>query len=175
MKPQPSRVFAIHATSRGFAYAVFNSPFCPHDWGAVTARTGGTKSVACLNKIDKLLDRYTPESIVLEEFGRGKSDRKPRLTRLYRAIASLAASRSIEVFVYAKAQIQACFVGVGARTRHEIADAIARQFEMFRHKLPKIRKPWQSEHRGMALFCAVALVVTHYSLGASSLFESLRE
>lgn len=171
MTPKSSLVLALHATSRGFGYVLFEGPFAPHDWGAVTVRNN--KSTTCLGKLEKLLDRFMPECLVLEEYARGVSQRHQRLTRLYRSMASLAATRSIEVFVYAKAQIQACFASVGARTRHEIADAIARQFDMFRHKLPKMRRPWQSEQRGMALFSAIALVLTHYRLGASQLFDDL--
>ncbi len=171
MTPKQSLVLALHATSRGFGYVLFEGPFAPHDWGGVVARR--RESTVCLNKLDKLLDRFTPECLILEEYGQGTSARHKRLTQLYRSITNVAVSRSIEVFVYTKAQIQACFVAVGARTRHEIADAIARQFEMFRHKLPKLRKPWQSEQRGMALFSAIALILTHYHLGASQLFDDL--
>ena len=171
MTPKNSLVLALHATSRGFGYVLFEGPFAPHDWGAVTARNN--KSTTCLERLEKLLDRFTPECLILEEYGRGLSQRRQRLTRLYRSMASVAATRSIDVFVYTKAQIQACFVTAGARTRHEIADTIARQFEIFRHKLPKARKPWQSEQRGMALFSAIALILTHYRFGASQLFNDL--
>jgi Holliday junction resolvasome RuvABC endonuclease subunit len=171
MTPKKPLVLALHATSHGFGYVLFEGPFAPHDWGAVTARNN--KSTTCLGKLEKLLDRFAPECLILEEFGRDLSQRRERLSRLYRSMASVAASRSIDVFVYTKAQIQACFVTVGARTRHEIADAIARQFEIFRHKLPKARKPWESEKRGMALFSAIALILTHYQLGASQLFNDL--
>jgi Holliday junction resolvasome RuvABC endonuclease subunit len=171
MKPKSQLVLALHATSHGFGYVLFEGPFAPHDWGAVSARNN--KSATCLGRLEKLLDRFTPECLILEEFGSGLSERRQRLTRLYRSMASVAASRSIEVYVYTKAQIQACFMNVGARTRHEIADAIAREFEIFRHKLPKVRKPWESEKRGMALFSAIALILTHYQLGASQLFNDL--
>lgn len=171
MTSKNSLILALHATSRGFGYVLFEGPFAPHDWGAITVKNN--KSIACLDRLEKLLDRFTPECLILEESGQGVTRRHQRLTRLYRSMASVAGSRSIDVFVYTKAQIQACFVPVGARTRHEIADAIARQFEVFRHKLPKIRRPWQSEQRGMALFSAIALILTHYRLGATQLFSDI--
>ncbi len=171
MTPKNSLALALHATSRGFGYVLFEGPFAPYDWGAVTAPNN--KSATCLDKLEKLLDRFTPECLILEEYSPSLSQRRQRLTRLYRSMASVAASRSIDVYVYTKAQIQACFATVGAQTRHQIADAIARQFEFFRHKLPTIRKPWQSEKRGMALFSAIALILTHYRLGATQLFDDL--
>ena len=171
MTPRNPLTLALHATSRGFGYAAFEGPFAPHDWGAVTATKA--KSETCLRRLEQLLDRFMPESLILEDYGSRSSSRRQRLVHLYQAMASMAASRSIDVFVYTKAQIQACFVRTGARTRHEIASAIARQFEMFRHKLPKARRPWQSEQRGMALFSSIALMLTHFRFGADNLFNDL--
>ena len=96
---------------------------------------------------------------------------KPR--RAYTAIASMASHRSIEVAIYTLGQIKTCFAKVGAVTRQDIAEAVGRHIEAFRHSMPKPRKPWQAEDRRMAMFCAAALVLTHFQLGASRLFDSL--
>ncbi len=85
----------------------------------------------------------------------------------------MAMDRGIEVAIYAKGEVQACFASVGARTRHEIAEAVVRHIDAFRYKLPNKRKAWQGEDRRMSLFAAAALVITHYRLGASRLFDDL--
>src|SRR5207302_2431291 len=95
-------------------------------------------------------------------------NRSARIDRLYTAVASMAANRGIEVAIYTLGQIKACFANVGAVTRQDIAEAVARHIDAFRHTMPKPRKPWQAEDRRMAMFCAAALVLTHYQLGASS-------
>jgi hypothetical protein len=87
---------------------------------------------------------------------------------------SLAADRGVEVAIYAKGEVQACFANVGARTRREIAEAVVRHVEAFRPKLPEKRRTWESEDRRMAIFAAAALVLTHYQLGASRLLDGLR-
>ncbi len=97
----------------------------------------------------------------------------PRDLRGVRTIVHLAAHKSVNVVVYARADIKAAFKTIGASTRQEIACAVARHVEAFQHRLPKPRKPWQSEDRRMALFSAAALVLTHYQLGASTLFDDL--
>lgn len=172
MTPKIPLVFALHATSRGFGYVVFEGPFSPYDWGLVTAK--GDKNVACLRKLEKLLDRHQPETLLLEEPG-SVANRSDRIARLYKAATALSAGRTIDVAVYRLQDIKACFASVGARTRHEVAEAIARQIPAFDHKLPRPRKPWESESRRMALFCAAALVLTHFQLGANRLFDHLAE
>lgn len=171
MKPKMALTFAIRATARGFGYVVFEGPFTPHDWGVVLAR--GDKNAICLRKLEVMLDQFMPESLLVEAFGKGTSQTSERICRLYRALVSMAASRGIDVHVYSFEDVQACFASVGARTRQEIAAAVARHIDAFGHRMPKPRKPWQSEDRRMALFCAAALVLTHFQFGASRLFDDL--
>ena len=172
MTPKNSLILAIHATSRGFGYVVFEGVGAPYDWGTVGAR--GDKNAICLRKIEMMLDRYEPETLLLEE-AKSVANRSARITRLYTAIASMAAHRSIEVAIYTLGQIKTCFAKVGAVTRQDIAEAVGRHIEAFRHSMPKPRKPWQAEDRRMAMFCAAALVLTHYQLGAGRLFDDLCE
>ena len=88
-------------------------------------------------------------------------------------MVSLAADRGVEVAIYARGEVQACFASVGARTRREIAEAVVRHIDAFRHRLPNKRRPWEGEDRRMAIFAAAALVLTHYQLGSSRLLDSL--
>ena len=117
--------------------------------------------------------RLGDHAAVLEAFERPNAKRADRLVRLCRAISALAADRGAEVAIYSRVDIAACFLDIGARTRDEIARAVVRHVDVFRHRLPKRRKPWQAEDARMALFSAAALVLTHYRLGASSLFDTL--
>jgi hypothetical protein len=164
-------VFAVHATSRGFGYVLFEGPFAPYDWGIVGAR--GDKNATCLRRLERLLDRHAPATLLLEAFGKRSSVRSHRIERLYRGLSSLAVNRSIEVLVYNHRDIQACFASVGARTRQEIAEAVGRHIAAFHHQLPSPRQAWQTSDSRMAMFSAAALVLTHYQLGASGLFDQL--
>ena len=163
-------VFALHATARGFGYVVFEGPFTAHDWGTVVAR--GDKNATCLRKLEKMLDHFSPETLLLEE-AKSVANRSARITRLYQAVTMLCIARSIEVAVYTLGDIKACFAGAGARTRQDIAETIARQIDAFGHRMPRKRAQWQSEDRRMSMFCAAALVLTHYQLGAARLFDGL--
>lgn len=162
---------AIHPDRRGFGWVAFTGPFAVHDFGRPTTKRD--KNAACLEKVETLLERFHPETVVLESFDRPYSLRPVRTARLCRAIAALAADRGVEVAIYTRADVAACFLDVGARTRDEIAQAVARHVDALRDRLPKRRKPWHAEDPRMALFSAAALVLTHYRLGASSLFDEL--
>ncbi|UVO53067.1 hypothetical protein [Sphingomonas sp. SUN039] len=170
MMPKNSLIFALHATSRGFGYVVFEGPFAPYDWGTVIAR--GDKNGICLQKLERMLDRFLPETLLLEDV-KSVAKRGERIARLYKAIASLCVSRNIDIAVYTLGDIKACFASVGAVTRQEIAESVARQIDAFGYRKPKPRKAWQSEDRRMAMFCAAALVLTHYQMGALTLFDDL--
>lgn len=170
MKARKPLIFALHANARGFGYVVFDGPFAPHDWGTVIAK--GDKNSVCLRKLEKMLDRFTPETLILEE-ARSVANRSDRIARLYKAVAALCHGRSIDVAVYRLGSIKSCFASIGAQTRQEIAEAVARQLPALDHRVPKPRKPWQSESRRMPMFCAAALALTHYQLGSATLFDEL--
>ena len=170
MMPAKSLILALHASSRGFGYVVFSGPFSPYDWGTVGAK--GDKNSVCLKKLEQMLDRFSPETLVLEE-AHSVANRSERIARLYKAIVALCQGRSIDVAIYRLGDIKSCFATIGARNRQEIAEAVARQIPALDHRVPKPRKQWQSEHRRMPLFCAAAVGLTHYQLGASRLFDEL--
>jgi Holliday junction resolvasome RuvABC endonuclease subunit len=164
---------AIHPTSRGFGWVAFEGPFSPYDWGVVSAR-GPQKNAICLRRIEKLLTRLTPETLVLEAFERRQSVRRDRIENLGRALVALAASHAVGVTVFSFGEVRQCFASVGAWTRQEIAEAVARQITAFAHVLPRQRKPWDAENRRMALFSAAALALTHYQRDAHALLAALK-
>lgn len=174
MTPSSRRSFtyAVHPTSRGMGWVVFEGAFAPFDWGIVKAK-GADKNDQCLRRIDEMLTRFAPETFVLEAFEAPEAARSERVVRLCRAITCLAADRGVAMVVYPRSAIRSCFSQVGARSRDEIAAAVVRHIDAFRHRLPRPRRAWESEDPRMALFSAAAVVLTHHQLGATSLFEGL--
>lgn len=81
--------------------------------------------------------------------------------------------RRVDVAIYTRADIQGCFSHYGARTREEIAEAVARHIEPLRRYLPKRRRPWESEDRRLVLFAAAAQMLTHYHVESGRLLGSL--
>lgn len=171
--PKPlSLTLAIHPVSHGFGWIAFEGPFAPYDWGLVIVR-GADKNARCLRKAERLLDRFKPETLVLEAFEKRRSARADRITLLGRGLVALAAERSVEVAVYTRGEVKACFASVGAVSRQEVAEAVSRSVPGLTHRLPKPRRPWQTENPRMALFSAAALVLTHYQYAASQILDDL--
>lgn len=158
--PRQPITLSVHPTARGFGWIAFAGPQHPYDWELVEVRKD--KNVVCLRRVEELIDRLLPETLVLEAFERRDSARKDRITKLCRGLSALAKDRAVEIAVYSRRDIAGCFQTVGAETRHEIAEAVARHVPELRERLPGKRKPWNGEDRRMALFCAAALVLTHY-------------
>ena len=173
MKRAPARgiVLGFQPTSYGFGWAAFTSPLSLYDWGLHHAKR--RKSATCLTKLDRLLRRLNPETIVLEAFEGPGTHRSKRIINLCKAVIALAMEQRIEVAVYTHQEIRDRFGGVGARTRQDIAEAVARSFEELKPRLPKPRQAWDGPDRRMAIFDAAAAVQAHYQTEASGLISGL--
>lgn len=158
-------VIALHATAKGFGYVVMSAPFTLVDWGTRMAHRD--KNAASLAKLTALIDRYDPHTLVLEDPSRVPM-RSARIERLYKAIAGLCLSRSIDLAVFAREDVHRCYASAGALTWQEIADAVGRQLEPLRCSIPPRRRAWQGETRRMAIFAAAALAMTYWQLADTS-------
>lgn len=154
-------VLSIHPFSRGLAFALFESPLSPIDWGVKDVR-GTQKNALALEVAKQLIDRLQPDILVLEAPAGRRNGRADRIHRLHRLIASHAEGQVIEVRLYSRQHIRECFKAVGAVTRYEIAQSIASRIDAFAHRLPPTRKIWMSEDRRMGLFTAASLIMTFY-------------
>jgi Holliday junction resolvasome RuvABC endonuclease subunit len=164
-KTYPDLVLAVAPTTRGFAFVLFEGPLTPFDWGR-KGITGPDKNLRVLKKVQAIIERFHPQVIVLEDLT-GKSVRRPAGMRaLSLALRYQAEAAQMEVHRYDRATIRRHFEPVGARTKPEIAQAIARQIPAFHHYLPPIRKIWMSEHPRQSLFDAAALGMTYYQTQA---------
>ena len=154
-------VLAISPSPRGFAFVLFQGPNQPFDWGVKEIR-GKDKNVRCMLAIRKLLDKYQPTTIVIEDVI-ARTKRGFRIRSLLRATERLAKERNIRVFRYSRSDVKATFAADNANTRPAIAQVIAERIPAFSHRLPPTRKIWQSEDARQALFDAAALGITYYS------------
>ncbi|MEJ0042791.1 MAG: hypothetical protein WDM81_11545 [Rhizomicrobium sp.] len=118
-----------------------------------------------LNRIASLLDRHQPVVLAMERYDRGIARRSQRIRRLYLAIMKNAEIRDIAVRCYSRAEISSSRYLKGARTREEIAVAVADCLSVLRPRLPKPRQIWVGERSAMSLFCAAACALAYFSTG----------
>ncbi len=159
---QKGLVLAVHPTSRGFGWVLFEGPLAPVDWGLASAKKG--RNARLMARFERLLKRYEPAVLVLEEFDGSITKRVDRIQHLCRAMIHLAASKGLETPVYRRAVINTCFASIGAVTRFEVAQAIAQHIDAFSHRLPRKRRPWDREDPRQSLFDAAALALTYFAV-----------
>lgn len=154
-------VMAIFPNTRGAAYAVFEAPFSPIDWGVFEAR-GKAKNRQCVRRSSQLLGRYQPAVLVLQDMSAHGTQRARRVRLLNEAIALLAETRGVEVVTFSREDVRACFAAEGLATKQRIAEAVAKHIPMFAQFIPPPRKPWHTEHPRMGLFDAASLVLAFF-------------
>jgi Holliday junction resolvasome RuvABC endonuclease subunit len=165
------RVLSIDPTSRGFGFAVFEGSDYLIDWGVVQARTD--KNRKCLDRIVKLIERYRPRTIIIEETTRG-SRRGQRVRQLLCSVEEYAGSIRIKVRRVLQQQVRQMYCETGAPTKHRIAKVIVERFPELGPHLPPPRKPWNSEAEVMAVFDAVAFALTLFTAPTKLVHRHLR-
>lgn len=158
-------VLAISASPRGFAFVLFVGRATPFDWGIKETR-GKHKNARAYLAIKKIIQKYNPATIVIEETDPKESRRGARIRALYRSIGWLAERGRRSVVRYSRAQVRETFAAEAARTRPEIARAVAGRIPAFRPRLPPERKIWMSEDPRQSLFDAAALGITYHARAA---------
>jgi Holliday junction resolvasome RuvABC endonuclease subunit len=150
-------ILGVHPTSRGFGWVLLEEPLSPIDWGASTPQ--GDKHMGTLARLETILNRYQPGTLAIEEFAM-KPARQARVIHTAEAMIALASACGLEVAIYPLAIVRAAFRNAGARTRAQIAGAVAVKMPALRHRLPPRQKIWVGEHPNSALFCAAAAALT---------------
>jgi Holliday junction resolvasome RuvABC endonuclease subunit len=157
-KANPKRVLALDPTSRGFGFAVLESPTTIIDWGVKAIRE--KEENAILAKVLELIRLYRPEVLVLEDCK--NSRRCARVQSLLDRLVDVAATEDLKCRCFSTLRVKKVFQTFRARTKHEIAQAIAQQLPELAPSLPPYRKLWMSEDYQMPVFDAVALALTYF-------------
>jgi hypothetical protein len=160
MPHNPTRIFALDPTTKGFGYAVFELPFRLVRSGF--AHIGGDKHAGAVARFAQLVEAVRPDAVVLEDAEAPGSRRRPRVRRLVAALVKLARERDLPVSTVARSAVLKCFAPLDGRaTKQSIAERLAKDFPELREQLPRPRKPWESEDKRMSVFDALALAVTY--------------
>ncbi|MGK2957400.1 MAG: hypothetical protein ACSLFB_03155 [Acidimicrobiales bacterium] len=169
---QENPVLAIYPFSRGFAFVLFEGPDSPFDWGVKEIKEKH-RNVKSLDEIKKLIDRYRPEALVIEDTIEKGSRRSSRVRKLYRMLSHLAATEYVDLHRFPNSAVKKYFGSIGAVTKYEIAKAISKQIPAFAHRMPRVRKAWMSADPRQSLFDAAALGLVFYgSRGIPSPYDA---
>ena len=153
------RVLAIDPSTHGFGYALFEGPNRVVDWGTADIRSD--KHAAALKKTEELIRRYEPAVLVVEDCSHKSSRRNPRVRLLTEQMLALARRCGVKGYPLPLVVVYQQFSKQGAKTKYDVALALAREFPALMLRLPPKRKPWQSEDSRMSIFDAAALGYTY--------------
>jgi len=168
----PGLVLAVHPTSKGFGWVVFEGPLAPVDWGIAGTKTH--RSATAMRRLEGLLDQYHPSVVLFEAYEEGQARRGERIRELTQSMRACAENRDITVFVYSRALIAKHLLGKPKATRHEIAEAVSKLLPIFRPRLPRARELWHSEDTRQSLFDAGALAITHFEVSRPPLDANVK-
>ncbi len=163
MMPKRTIVLGLHPSSRGFGWALFEDTLSLLDWGTVDIRRD--KNAIALSRIESLLDKHRPKVLAMERHDDIAVRRSQRIRRLYLAVMKCAEIRNVRVWCYTRAEISSSRYLKGARTRDEVAVAVADCLSVLRPRLPKPKQIWVGERSAAALFCAAACALTYFGAG----------
>jgi hypothetical protein len=171
MRGQHDLVLAFYPHAKGFAYVLFEGPHSLVDWG-MSDLLRADRLQQYLLRLKVLLDRYSPDALVLRKIRRGT--RGDEGAEIIQAMTDLAKKRGIQTACISRKQIQEAFAHLGSPTRYAIVEAVAEHIPMLCSFVPGRRKIWNGEDRKMGLFDAVALALTFLSreLGAGPIGTS---
>jgi hypothetical protein len=156
----PTRIFAVDPTTKGFGYAVLETPFRLVDWGL--AHVSGEKESGAVARFETLLDQFRPDIVILEDSTAPGSRRRPRVQKLLERLRDSARGLGIAVHMIPRLAVIECFSSLDKRaTKYSITEHLAETFPELAAKVPRRRKIYQSEDERMATFDAVALAVTY--------------
>jgi hypothetical protein len=155
-KEASRRVLAVDPYSRGVGFAVLEGPERLIDWGLRT--TGPADNAKAARVVDKLIDRFRPDILVLEDWDSAGSRRCERVEKLLDRIAAAEGTRVL-VRLITRREIRAIGPLPQTSTKHGRARFLAERFPELQPFLPLLRKPWMPEDDRMAIFDALSFAV----------------
>ena len=152
---RPKRILSLDPTTEGLAFAVLeDGPLQLIDWGI---KNCGRKKASALDVTEKLLERFRPDVLVMEDYEAGSSRRQRRTQRLIQHLIALAGRKNLRVRSISRQEVRGT---LRVKTKNEVAATVARFFPELLPQLPRQREIYIGEDYRMAIFDAVALALT---------------
>jgi hypothetical protein len=151
---------ALEPSMHGLSYAVFDEKRRLLDWGGKQVRVA--KDYNCRRIARRVRLGFDPKYVIIEDGDAPTSRRKPRLREVLRALGQDAADDGHIVVRIPRLTVRQRFSVYGIASRDDLASAVCEKYPELKPRLPKRRRPWESEHYSIAIFHAVALGVTFF-------------
>lgn len=156
--PTYPRILGLAPSPPGVGVAVIEGVNSLVGWDMKRVRKSSNSE--CMIKVEKAIDYYEPQVIVMED----GSERSSRHRALIKRIAALAEKRGVSVVVLSRKQVRRVFFGEGMGSKDLLAEILVERFpEELGARLPRKRRASTSEDHRMGMFEAVALALAFRS------------
>jgi hypothetical protein len=155
-KETERRVLAVDPFSRGVGFAVLEGQDRLIEWGIKS--TGRADNAKSARVIDKLIDRFRPDVLALEDWDSAGSRRCRRVETLLGRIAAKEGSRVL-VRLVTRRQVRAIGPLPLTSTKQGRASFLGERFPEVQALVPPPRKRWTPEDDRMAIFDALSFAV----------------
>jgi hypothetical protein len=155
------RILAVAPLSRGLGYAIMENPDSLVACGnKVILRD---KNAGSLAWVEKFIQFYQPDVLVLPDVNAADTRRAPRIKALHQKIGALARNHQLKVRLISNTRVRERLLGQAKGTKQAVAEALAAKFPAeLASRLPPKRRPWMSEDPRMDIFDAVGLAVVFW-------------
>ncbi|MEK7793585.1 MAG: hypothetical protein AAB353_03605 [Candidatus Hydrogenedentota bacterium] len=152
------RILSIDLCNRGVGFVVLESPYKLVDWGVKqAARRVDDQEIS---RAEELIRHYRPHVVTVEDVDHPMCRRGPRARRITKLIEELALKRDTRVYRCDPHKLNEAFADMGARTKRQVAAAVALRLPPLIRHLPPVRKPWMSEDPRTSIFDAASYAMT---------------
>jgi len=148
----PRPILGIDPTHDGVAFAFFEDSALA-DWG--TSRNDGNER----RVLDRLVDDYGAEVIVIEDGDAPKSERRPRMRKVLRDLAAHGKKRGLAVAKVSRREVRDAWKQRGITRKQAVGAELAKLFPDLAPIVPPPRKVYRREVPRERILGTVALIV----------------
>lgn len=156
------RILSIAPSTWGFGFALLDGQrlvIC--GLKKVLVKGDENRNRECVKRLGHLIDQWHPQILTIEDANAKGSRRRPRIRALVVEITALAASRRLNVALLPRRKMMRTFFNAKRATKYRLAKHLAESYpDELGHRLPPVRRAWESERFSMDMFDAVAFGVT---------------
>jgi hypothetical protein len=119
--------------------------------------------VRALAWVNRFIQFYQPDVLVLPDVTAADTRRATRIKTLHRKIVAWAGKKQLKVKQISVTQVRTQLLGTVKGTKFAVAKTLAGRFPTeLGNRLPPKRRPWMSEDPRMDIFDAVSLAVAFW-------------
>jgi hypothetical protein len=166
-RPKKSRVLGLAIGPGRLGFAVLEESAQLLDWGVRNYRGSIRERRARAKRIfSGFLRSFRPTAVAIRGRKNPAIGLRKTATSILRAIKTEAERQSGGLRVLSVRDMRRFYSACGCKTKHEMAELIARRFEELSWRLPRARKPWQPEPSIYIVFDAVASGMAFHHRGS---------